>query len=314
MHQTQERTDPISDATPDATPAGNTALAFVRALRPKQWIKNGFVFAPAIFANDLFNPQAMGRTATAFAIFCAASSATYLANDILDREADRQHPIKRSRPMASGRVSVPLAWTVSAVLAIGAIGGAYLLAAPLAAFVAAYVIATLAYTLHFKHAVILDVMFLAAGFVLRVLGGAAAVPVEASEWLLLCTMLLALFLGFSKRRHELTLLEGDASNHRRVLEHYSPMLIDQMLVIVATAAILCYILYTVWPSTIEKFHTKHLIYTVPFVIYGILRYFYLIHQQNLGGDPTDSLLTDWPLLATILFWALTAIGVIYFRV
>lgn len=288
-------------------------LALVTALRPKQWLKNLFVFAPAIFANTLFEERTIERVSAAFLVFCAVASATYLLNDVLDRESDRQHPVKRLRPIASGRLSPAAALALAGVLATGGIAAAFGLGRPFTAFVVAYLVSTISYTFYFKHSVILDVMFLAAGFVLRVAAGAAAANVPASEWLFLCTMLLALFLGFSKRRHELTLLEDDASNHRRVLVHYSPELLDQMIVIVATSAILCYILYTVWPSTVERFGSNHLIYTVPFVIYGIFRYFYLIHQRQSGGDPTDALLTDWPLLVNVVLWAAVAVAVITFR-
>ncbi len=288
-------------------------LALLSALRPKQWLKNLFVFAPVIFANELFLERPMLRASAAFVIFCAASSATYLLNDVLDREADRQHPIKQYRAIASGRISPGVALGAAATLAAASIAAAAMLGVWFVASVVAYLAVTIGYSLYFKHSVILDVMFLATGFVLRVAAGAVAVAVPASEWLLLCTLLLALFLGFSKRRHEITLLEAGASNHRRVLVHYSAELLDQMLVIVATAAILCYILYTVWPTTIEKFGTNHLISTVPFVIYGIFRYFYLIHQRQSGGDPTDALLTDRPLILNILLWALVAVAVIYFK-
>ena len=289
------------------------AVALVKSLRPKQWLKNLFVLAPGVFAYELFDASAVLRLGLAFAVFCAVSSAVYLLNDVLDREADRVHPTKRLRPIASGIVSPSLALATAFALAAIGLAGAATLGLEFSAYVAGYLVLTIGYTVYFKHAVILDVMFLAAGFVLRVGAGAAAVDVEKSEWLLLCTLLLALFLGFSKRRHELTLLEGGASNHRRVLVHYSPELLDQMIVIVATAAILCYILYTVWPSTVAKFGTKHLIYTVPFVIYGIFRYFYLIHQRQSGGDPTDSLVSDMPLLVSVLLWGVTAVAVIYFK-
>lgn len=288
-------------------------IALISAVRPKQWLKNLFVFAPAIFANTIFQERALERATAAFLVFCAVASATYLLNDVLDRESDRQHPVKMLRPIASGRLSPASALGLAGVLAAIGIAASFGLGRLFAALVVAYLISTIGYTLYFKHSVILDVMFLASGFVLRVAAGAAAVNVPASEWLFLCTMLLALFLGFSKRRHELTLLEEDATNHRRVLVHYSPELLDQMIVIVATSAILCYILYTVWPSTVERFGSNHLIFTVPFVIYGIFRYFYLIHQRQSGGDPTDALLTDWPLLVNVVLWAAVAIAVITFR-
>lgn len=299
-------TDPVGRIEP-------LPLALLSALRPKQWLKNLFVFAPAIFANTIFEERTIERAAAAFLVFCCVASSTYLLNDVLDRESDRMHPVKRLRPIASGRLAPGMALVLAALLAAIGIAASFGLGLLFGALVVTYLASTIGYTLVFKHHVILDVMFLASGFVLRVAAGAAAVNVPASEWLFLCTMLLALFLGFSKRRHELTLLEGEATSHRRVLVHYSPELLDQMIVIVATSAILCYILYTVWPSTVERFGSNHLIYTVPFVIYGIFRYFYLIHQRQSGGDPTDALLTDWPLLVNVVLWAAVAIAVITFR-
>lgn len=303
-----------SDARGESTPGSISPVALFATLRPKQWLKNAFVFAPAIFANELFDRGVLLRAAGAFAVFCAAASATYLLNDVLDREADRRHPTKKFRPIASGRVPVGLAVAAAVALAAVAVVAATFLGLPFAAVVVVYLVETVAYTLYLKHTVILDVMFLAAGFVLRVAGGAIAVNVPASEWLFLCTLLLALFLGFSKRRHEITLLESGASSHRRVLEHYSAELLDQMIVIVATSVILCYILYTIWPSTIEKFGSNHLVYTVPFVIYGIFRYFYLIHQRQSGGDPTGALLTDVPLIVDVLLYGCVAVAVIHYQI
>ncbi len=298
----------------EARARSGSVLALAANLRPKQWLKNLFVFAPPIFANDLFERLQMERAFAAFVVFCAAASATYLVNDVLDREGDRLHPIKRFRPIASGQVSVASALAAAAVIAALALVGAAMIGTAFLVTVVAYVLVTIAYTIYFKHSVILDVMFLAAGFVVRVAAGAVAVGVPASEWIFLCTLLLALFLGFSKRRHEITLLEAGAVNHRRVLEHYSAELLDQMIVIVATSAIVCYILYTVWPSTVERFGSNHLVFTVPFVIYGIFRYFYLIHQRHGGGDPTGALLTDRPILLDVLLYGVVAIAVIYFRI
>jgi 4-hydroxybenzoate polyprenyltransferase len=289
------------------------ARALLAAIRPKQWIKNAFVLAPAVFARDLFTAGTMTRVVAAFVVFCGIASATYLLNDVLDRESDRSHPVKRLRPVASGALAAPIALAAAAALAAAGLAAAALIDLAFAGAVVCYLLITVGYSLHFKHAVILDVMFLAAGFVVRVAAGAFAARVEASEWLFLCTLLLALFLGFAKRRHELTLLEGGALGHRRVLEHYSPELLDQMLVVVATSTIVCYILYTVWPSTVEKFGTRHLVFTVPFVLYGILRYFFVIHQRDTSGDPTGSLLTDRPLLVNVVLWGAVAVGVIYFR-
>lgn len=288
-------------------------LALARAVRPQQWVKNFFVVAPAIFAKELFDVSVLGRVVAAFAVFSAVASATYLVNDVLDRESDQAHPVKRMRPIASGQIPVRVALLCAAALGAGGLVGALFVDVTFFAAVVAYLLVTFGYSLYFKHAVILDVMFLAAGFVIRVAAGAFAARVDASEWLFLCTLLLALFLGFSKRRHELTLLESGAGGHRRVLDHYTPELLDQMLVIVATSAILCYILYTIWPATVEKFGTRNLIYTVPFVIYGMFRYFYLIHQRDTSGDPTGALLTDRPLLVDVLLWVTLAVVFIYFR-
>jgi 4-hydroxybenzoate polyprenyltransferase len=307
-------TDPQLAAAEIPSHGDSLPVAVVKALRPTQWIKNSFVVAPAIFAKAIFDWNVAWRVAVAVAAFSAVSSATYLFNDVLDRENDRAHPIKRYRPIASGRLAPAAALGLSALLAACGLGAGLLLDPLFAGVLTIYLAVTLGYSLYVKHVVLLDVMFLAAGFVVRVAGGAVAARVEASEWLFLCTLLLALFLGFSKRRHEITLLERGAAGHRRVLVHYSPELLDQMLGIVASSAILCYILYTVWPSTVEKFQTRHLIYTVPFVIYGIFRYLFLTHQRASGGDPTGALLADRPLLINVLLWALVAVGVIYFQV
>lgn len=307
MHAESENSGAGEPGARSASPL----LGLVKALRPKQWIKNFFLFVPAIFAEKLLDGGMLVRLAIGFVVFSAVSSATYLLNDVLDRENDRLHPVKRFRPIASGRIAPTTALAFAAAIAAVGLAVAGTLDVYFALVVCGYLLVTIGYSTYMKHVVILDVMFLATGFVIRVAAGAALARVEASEWLFLCTLLLALFLGFSKRRHELTLLEGGASSHRRVLVHYSPELLDQMLVIVATSAIICYILYTIWPATVEKFHTKRLIFTVPFVIYGIFRYFYLIHQRNSGGDPTGSLLTDRPLLVNVVLWIAVAMGVIY---
>ncbi len=282
------------------------------ALRSKQWIKNFFVLTPLLFAKELQHPDQVLRGFAAFAIFCGLSSAGYVFNDLLDVEQDRQHPLKALRPIPSGRLPVPIAIGMAVVLASAGMIGAMMIGLRFGLLAGAYLIVTLAYSLRLKHLVVLDVMVIAIGFVMRVGGGALAIHVQASHWLLLCTLLLALFLGFSKRRHELILLNEGSTQHRPVLEHYSPELLNQMNSIVMGATIVCYAIYTVSDETIRKFGTGNLIFSVPFVIYGLLRYLYLANIQDGGGSPTETLLADRPLVASVLLWAAFCGAVIYF--
>jgi len=273
------------------------------ALRPAQWIKNVVVFAAVIFAQEYHDYHKLLLAAVAFAAFCLVASAVYLVNDILDRSRDRSHPAKKNRPIASGRVPVPLAWSVAAVLAAAgcAVSFAFLDWYFLAA-VGGDVVLNLLYSLLLKHAVILDVMSIAGGFVLRAVGGAIAVAVPISSWLLICTTLLALFLGFGKRRHELVLLGDKANDHRGILTEYSPYFLDQMIGVVTASTVVAYCFYTLSPEVQAKLGTDKLVLTVPFVLYGIFRYLYLIHQRQAGGNPTRVLLNDLPLMLTVLVW------------
>ncbi len=267
-------------------------------MRPHQWIKNGFVAAPLIFAHDLSNPTSLYRAALAVVAFCLASSATYLLNDVLDRDADRLHPRKRNRPVASGALSVRAALTTSAILAAFGVGLSVALGWRFLLAVLAYLAITLTYTLWLKHEVILDVMGIAAGFVVRVVAGAVAIDIQPSPWILICTGLLAMLLGFGKRRHEvLTLAEDDRSAHRRVLAEYSPAFLDVMLVVTATLTIAAYAVYTVTGGT-----TDWLAITLPVVGYGILRYLWLALQKNQGGSPTEIAWTDRPIQASVVIW------------
>ncbi|MCE5270291.1 decaprenyl-phosphate phosphoribosyltransferase [bacterium] len=283
----------------------------LQSVRPRQWSKNLLVFAGLVFAEKLGDPERVLESLLAFCAFCAFSASVYLLNDILDRERDRLHPVKCKRPLAAGRLSVSAAaWSASA-LALAGLLIALSLGPAFVAVSVAYLLLTGLYSWRLKRVVLLDVMLVAAGFVLRVLGGTVAIAVETSHWIILCTFLLSLFLGFAKRRHELTLLEGEADSHRAVLVHYSPYFLDQMISIVTTSTLLCYILYTLSPETVAHVGSTHLVYTVPFVIYGIFRYLYLIHQKRGGGDPTLLLFADRSLLLDVAAWLAAALVVLY---
>jgi 4-hydroxybenzoate polyprenyltransferase len=287
------------------------ARSLVKALRPQQWVKNLFVLAPLLFSQNLFAPLALGRALAAFFLFCLASSSVYLLNDIRDREQDRQHPQKRHRPIASGELSVRLAASMTVLLFLSSAVGAWIMSPALALVLLAYCSINLLYSTWLKHQVILDVFAIASGFVLRVAGGALTIHVEISHWLFLCTTLLALFLGFSKRRHELGLLKAGAKAHRGVLAHYNPRFLDMMIAVVTPSTVMSYALYTVSEDTVRRFQTHALMLTLPFVLYGIFRYLYLIHHKNEGGDPTQSLLADIPMLVNLCLWALTAGLIVY---
>jgi 4-hydroxybenzoate polyprenyltransferase len=280
------------------------------SLRPEQWTKNVIVFAALIFGQRLFDPAAVGRSLAAFLVFCALSGVVYLVNDVSDREADRLHPLKRRRPIATGELRVATALSAAGVIGAGALAAAFWLQPAFGWIAVAYLGLFVGYSRVLKHVVILDVLTIAVGFVLRAAAGAAVVAVPMSQWLLVCTILLALFLGLSKRRHELTVLADNAGAHRRILEEYNPYLLDQMIGVVTASTLVAYIIYCTSPETTEKFHTTHLVLTTPFPIYGIFRYLYLVHQKGVG-NPSEVLLTDRPLLASIVFWGLAVIAIIY---
>jgi len=279
-------------------------------MRPVQWLKNGFVLAPIVFSGLVGDPEAWGRCLLAVAAFCAASSATYLVNDILDREADRQHPDKCTRPIASGVVGIGSAAAMAIVLIIIAAGAAFTLGGWFPAVLGGYLVLTLSYSAFLKDAVFLDVLVVAAGFVLRVVGGAVAINVPVSTWLLMCTYLLALYLALGKRRAELALLGEEAGSHRVVLGHYTLPLVDQAISVVLGATVAAYTLYTVAPDTVAKVGSEGLMATVPIVLYGLFRYLYLLHRHELGGSPTLVLITDLPLLACVVVWIVVAAVVI----
>ena len=291
----------------------STVATIVRSARPRQWVKNVLVFAPLVFAQQALEPRAVGRSLAAFALFCLASAAVYLVNDMLDCEQDRQHPRKRLRPIAAGELSPAAAGAAAAVLGAAALAGAALVGTGLALVLGAYLGISLAYARLLKHVVIVDVMTLASGFVLRVVAGGVATGVPLSLWLLLCTSLLALFLGFGKRRHELVLLEINASSHRPILAEYSPYFLDQLIAVVTTSTLVTYALYTMDPAVHQKLGTPYLPLTIPFVLYGIFRYLYLVHQKQEGGDPSQIVFSDRPLLVNVLLWIATAFFILYYR-
>lgn len=288
-------------------------LAALETLRPRQWTKNFFVFPALIFSHTLFDSHRVLATLFACVVFCAISGCAYTLNDIIDRTRDIHHPIKSKRPIASGRLPVGSAFTMLIILTGASLTAALFLGRPFFGITLAYLMLQIAYSLVLKNQVILDVFALASGFVLRVVAGALAISVEISNWLLVCTILLALFLALSKRRHELTALSADATAHRKVLAEYSPHLLDQMISIVTASIFISYALYTMSDATIKKFGTSNLIFTVPFVMYGIFRYLYLIHKKNAGGAPEMTLLTDLPLLACVFGWGITAGLIVYVR-
>jgi len=277
-------------------------LALIRSLRPEQWLKNGFVLAPMVFSGLLDDPGIWARGLLAVAAFCCASSAVYLINDVLDREADRSHPSKCNRPVAAGEISVGAALVTAGLLAAAAMAMAFVLGGWFPAVLGGYILMVVLYSVVLKRVVFVDVLVLAAGFVFRVVGGAVAIDVPVSRWLLLCAYLLALYLALGKRRSELALLGDGAGTHREVLGHYTLGLVDQAISVVLGATVLAYTLYTVAPDTVAKVGSEGLMATVPVVLYGLFRYLYLLHQHEVGGSPTRVLVTDRPLLITVIVW------------
>jgi 4-hydroxybenzoate polyprenyltransferase len=307
--------DPVRGAVraPAGVGAGPGAGALLEGLRPRQWSKNAFVFAGLLFGGQLFDRAAVLRSLLAFAIFCAAASAVYLVNDVADREQDALHPVKRGRPIASGRLGTGFAVAAAVALALTAVGGSAALSRPLLWIVLAYLLSSLLYTAGLKRVHVLDVMIVAAGFVLRAAAGAAALPVEISPWLLCCTFLLALYLAIAKRRAELSLLGPDAEQHRPALARYTVPLLDGWLTALTGATIVSYALYTQSERTVEHFGTTDLLYTLPFVVYALFRYHELVVRRGEGGDPGNVLARDPGLLIALVGWAATAAVIIYRR-
>jgi 4-hydroxybenzoate polyprenyltransferase len=294
-----------------AHPLTSTPALLLVSLRPEQWTKNLFVFAGLLFGGRLLDSSAFGAAAAAFAVFCTLSGVVYLFNDVGDREADRHHPLKRTRPIASGRLSPSVALTAAVVLGVIGLAAAFAIRTELGWIASAYVALLVLYSVGLKHIVIVDVLTIAAGFVLRAAAGAVAIDVPISHWLLICTTLLALFIALSKRRHELTLLAGEAGGHRRILDEYSPYFVDQMIAVVTASTLITYAVYAADPQTAERLGTSRLPLTIPFVLYGIFRYLYLVHQRQEGGSPAELLVTDRPLLTCVALWACSVAVLLY---
>jgi 4-hydroxybenzoate polyprenyltransferase len=306
-----ERGGPDVARTPGQLPRRSTFTLLLVSLRPEQWTKNLVVFAGLLFGGRLADPQAVLLAVATFAIFCALSGTVYLFNDIADRHADQQHPLKRTRPIASRQLSTKTALLAAGFLGAAALEASFLIGTRLALVAGAYLALLLVYSAALKNIVIIDALTIAGGFVLRAVAGAVAVAVPISHWLLVCTTLLALFLAFSKRRHELMLLGEGAIGHRPILEEYTPYLLDQMVAVVTASTLVAYSFYATSPETAERLGTSRLGLTIPFVLYGIFRYLYLVHQKRGGGNPSAMLLTDRPLLVCVAFWAFSVALILY---
>jgi len=291
----------------------NTVIAIIKSLRPHQWIKNLFIFAPLIFSLKITDTALLIKTGLAFLSFCLISGALYILNDLMDLAEDRKHPIKSRRPLASGLLKPAAARGAFVIFILAGFASAAVLDRDFLFIALLYGALQIAYSLWFKHVVIVDILIVAAGFLIRVVAGGLVIHVYISSWLLICSTLLALFLVMSKRRHELVLLEHNASNHRPILKEYNTHLLDQMISVVTASTLIAYCLYTISEETVAKFGTRNLIFTIPFVLYGIFRYLYLIHQKAEGGTPEALILKDKPLLLDIFLWIVAAVLILNFR-
>jgi 4-hydroxybenzoate polyprenyltransferase len=287
--------------------------AFLASLRPRQWTKNLLVFAGLVFSRSLFDVYNLLRSVALFAAFCLLSGAVYIVNDLRDRENDRNHPEKMKRPIASGRLKPGPAIFGALFITLAGLGVSWYLDWRVGLVGLGYFLMQVAYSFTLKHVVVVDVMTVAAGFALRAVAGTTVVGVMISPWLFICTILLALFVAIAKRRHELISLGDGGVSHRSVLGKYSETLLDQMISVATSAAVITYCLYTISPETVAKFKTHNLILTVPFVLYGVYRYLYLVHRKELGGAPERLLLSDLPLLLSVLFWMASVVVVLYVR-
>ena len=290
-----------STLSPEVVRAGLVG-AWIRAIRPEQWLKNGFVLSPIVFSGRAMIWDYQWHALVAFGAFCAVASAVYLMNDVIDREADRVHPRKASRPVASGLISTASALVGAGILGVGGVVAGALAGVDVAIVLVAYLVLNVLYGTWLKHIVIVDVFSIAAFFVMRLLAGAFAVDVRPSIWLILCGGLLALYLGFAKRRHELVLLGSGSTNHRAVLADYSTTFLDQLSVVLLSVTVVAYIMYTLESDTARAVGSNAMTYSTAFVLYGVLRYLYLVHRND-AGNPTETLLTDRSLLATVVLWA-----------
>ena len=284
--------------------------AIILSMRPGQWLKNLFLFAALLFSENLIEASKSVMVLEAFLLFCLLSGSVYIINDIFDREQDRDHPLKSQRPISSGKIAVGKAIVIAVVLSLLALIFSFLLGRHFGLVALGYFLLNLAYSWRLKDVVIIDVMVVALGFVLRVIAGGVIIKVEISAWVLVCTILLALFLALSKRRYELVLLNEKAEIHRRALSQYSPYFLDQMIGVVTASTLMSYALYTISEAP-HKFGTKNMIFTIPFVLYGIFRYLYLVYQKEGGGEPSQVLFNDWPLIIDVILWVMAVIIFIY---
>ena len=280
-------------------------------MRPEQWVKNLVLFAGVIFSENLQDLNIFLKVSIAFVLFCLLSSAGYVINDILDFKQDRQHPVKANRPIASGRLRRSQGIYLACFLVVVSLASSYVINVNFFIVALAYLWLNICYSLFLKHIVIIDVMVIAVGFVLRAVAGAVVINVDISSWLIVCTILLALFLGLGKRRHEIVLLERKADAHRRILTEYSLGFLDQMIAVVTSSTVVAYAFYTLSPEIVQKLGTRYMALTIPFVLYGIFRYLYLIHQKEEGGSPAKALLTDRPIIIDILLWLAAVILILY---
>jgi 4-hydroxybenzoate polyprenyltransferase len=290
-------------------------LALLQAMRPRQWVKNGFLFAPLVFSKNLFHGDLLLRSAAAFGLFCALASAVYLANDVLDAAEDRQHPVKRLRPVASGRLPAAVALVAAAVVGGLALHGAFALSPGFASILLVYLGINAVYTLGLKRLPYLDVGLIAVGFVLRVLAGAVAIAVQASFWLFVCTFCLAMFLALGKRKHEMLVAAAagaERSASRKALGRYDLVTVDRALLMAGTSAVWSYVLYTIAPETRENFHTLLLAFTVPFPAFGVFRFMALVDRPGRASSPTEALITDGPFAANLALWLASVVAILYF--
>ncbi len=280
-------------------------------LRPQQWVKNLLLFAGLIFSQNFYNLSLLLKSLAAFGLFCLLSSSVYVINDVIDVEKDRKHPLKSNRPIAKGDMRISTAIFLFIFLALISLGLSAVLSRTFALMALSYFALNLVYSKYLKNVVIIDVMCVAFGFVIRAVAGAVVIGVDISAWLVVCSILLALFLGFGKRRHELLLLDAEAAGHRKILTEYSPYFLDQMISVVTASTVVAYAFYTLSSEVEIKLGTKYMDLTIPFVLYGVFRYLYLIHQKEGGGSPTKMLLNDVPLFVNILLWFLAVMLIIY---
>ncbi len=289
----------------------NRVFSLIKAIRPKQWAKNGAIFVALVFSQHLFEWNFVGLSLGGFVVFCLLSGCIYLINDIVDLDKDRKHPLKCKRPLAAGEITVAQSWLAAALLLLLALGGAFVLQPALGWVTVGYFLMQIAYSFVLKHVVIIDTFCIAVSFFLRVMAGAYVINVEVSSWLLVCTFFVSLFIALSKRRHELVLLDDEAKEHRKVLKKYDILLLDQMISVVTAATVVCYSVYTLSEDTVQHFGSDNLKYTIPFVLYGIYRYLYLVYRKQQGGSPEIILLTDPATLINLILYVITVGIVIY---